>query len=197
MKNNYIFGYGSLISQESRARTGISGTAIPVTVIGIERQWNVVAQNNFFTCVGAISNSERKCNGVIFPVNELELQKFDDRELPHGYIRNELSRESIVPLDFCILHNFPIWYYAVTNPEKPSQNFPIIQSYIDVILNGCLEYGEDFAKTFIETTDGWQNDWINDREKPRYSRHLENRLEREEKIDGILKNNLLYFSRRE
>jgi len=38
----YIFGYGSLINPDSRARTGVSGEAIPVEVTGLERRWSFV-----------------------------------------------------------------------------------------------------------------------------------------------------------
>jgi hypothetical protein len=38
----YVFGYGSLINPESRAKTGSTGEAIPVEVTGLERRWNFV-----------------------------------------------------------------------------------------------------------------------------------------------------------
>ena len=41
--------------------------------------------------------------------------------------------------------------------------YPILQTYIDVCLTGCLEYGEDFAKEFILTTFGWSPFWLNER----------------------------------
>jgi hypothetical protein len=37
MTQNHVFGYGSLINSESRAKTGKSGIAIPVRVWGIKR----------------------------------------------------------------------------------------------------------------------------------------------------------------
>ena len=39
----YIFGYGSLINPDSRAKTGVSGEAIPVEVTGLERRWRSVS----------------------------------------------------------------------------------------------------------------------------------------------------------
>ena len=32
---------------------------------------------------------------------------------------------------------------------------PIAQSYVDIILRGCLTISKDFAKEFILTTQGW------------------------------------------
>ena len=46
-------------------------------------------------------------------------------------------------------------------------DYPILQSYLDTCLKGYLEFGEDFAVEFLETTGGWSKFWINDREVAR------------------------------
>jgi len=51
--------------------------------------------------------------------------------------------------------------------EPPSEKFPILQTYIDVVLDGCLEHGEDFAREFIRTTFLWTPFWCNEREVSR------------------------------
>ena len=56
MPQNYIVGYGSLISSESRARTGISGEAFPVIINGIEISWSLAAPNYYMTAVGVAIN---------------------------------------------------------------------------------------------------------------------------------------------
>ena len=48
-----------------------------------------------------------------------------------------------------------------------SSRYPILQSYIDVCLSGCLEHGEAFAREFIETTFLWSPFWLNERELAR------------------------------
>ena len=35
------------------------------------------------------------------------------------------------------------------------------------MVEGGLEYGEDFARELLETTDGWSDYWLNDRELAR------------------------------
>jgi len=45
--------------------------------------------------------------------------------------------------------------------------FPLLQSYFDVVVEGDLEYGPDFAREILETTDGWNNQWLNDRQLAR------------------------------
>ena len=45
----------------------------------------------------------------------------------------------------------------------PSVEYPILQTYVDVCLSGCLEYGDDFAREFIATTFLWAPHWLNER----------------------------------
>ena len=49
----------------------------------------------------------------------------------------------------------------------PSARYPILQSYVDVCLGGCLEHGGAFAREFIETTFLWSPYWLNERELAR------------------------------
>jgi len=54
----------------------------------------------------------------------------------------------------------------------PSVNFPIVQSYVDIFVSGCLEqeqrFGlEGFARECIATTHDWSPHWVNDRLYPR------------------------------
>ena len=51
--------------------------------------------------------------------------------------------------------------------QPPSVTFPILQTYIDVCLSGCLEHGEAFAEEFIKTTFLWTPYWLNERELAR------------------------------
>ena len=45
----------------------------------------------------------------------------------------------------------------------PSIEFPILQTYIDVCISGCLEHGEEFAREFLRTTFLWSPYWLNER----------------------------------
>ena len=51
--------------------------------------------------------------------------------------------------------------------HPPSYEYPILQTYIDVCILGCLEYGEKFATEFIQTTFLWTKFWLNERELSR------------------------------
>ena len=54
----YIFGYGSLLSSESRARTGISGLAIPCLVDGYTRTWSACVD---LQAVGIVRTESNSC----------------------------------------------------------------------------------------------------------------------------------------
>ena len=57
--------------------------------------------------------------------------------------------------------------------SPPTEKYPIVQSYIDIIVKGAFEIAEeyklpDYPDEFIKTTQGWdKNYWINDRIHPR------------------------------
>ena len=72
-----------------------------------------------------------------------------------------------------------VWIY-VNNFKKgerqqslPSPQFPIVQSYVDICLTGCLQIEQgfpesgDFAREFIESTQEWSKYSENDRVNPR------------------------------
>ena len=68
--------------------------------------------------------------------------------------------------------------------KPPSIQYPVLQTYLDVVITGCLEYGEDFAKEFIQTTFQWSPYWLNERALARRPWVHEPRYV---KIDSILK----------
>ena len=92
----FIFGFGSLISAESRKRTGESGAAYACIVQGLERSWShrvtlpegPARPNPAIAGVSAVSVHAREgstTNGVVVKVEESELPKYDEREI--GYDR--------------------------------------------------------------------------------------------------------------
>ncbi len=73
--------------------------------------------------------------------------------------------------------------------KKPEQNYPIIQSYVDIFLRGCINIEEkfnikDFAKNCVKSTTNWSTHWVNDRIFPRRPSFYEPQAAR---IDGLLK----------
>lgn len=199
---NYILGYGSLIEFESRTRTAPDALYVrPVRAMGYVRGWFARAATAGYspTYLGAVLASSLPgrpakpyLNGVIYSVTETELLATDARE-DAGYTRVEVPADKVLLLDTAEQWNprwGKVWIY-LNNFSSPSQRaqdfapnatFPIVQSYVDICMNGCLQIQTNFPQTnpaipspanptfvqeFIETTLYWNEFWVNDRPMPR------------------------------
>lgn len=134
-----------------------------------------------------------ECLGVLVPIHSADdLARLDEREL--GYQREPIALENVHPVPFLEDHhysdpghapflegkrqqtagkepNIQIWVYVPELHELPDADSPIVQSYVDTILRGCLDYSEEFAVSFLETTQGWkQHCYVDDRHRPIYPR---------------------------
>lgn len=173
----FIFGYGSFIESKTRAMTSPSALhASPANVVGILRGWfgQVGGVSLSPTYLGAVADASANCNGVIFKVSQEQLEAFDKYET--GYQRERIDQSNISMLDGS--RSAPegdIWFYTNTERRSASPEFPIVQSYVDVCLNGCLEIEAtyplakeaEFAETFLRTSANWSKYWVNDRIYPR------------------------------
>lgn len=176
-KLHYIFGYGSLIEMESRIWTCPTAKyAFPAVAKGIRRGWNDRGTRPGFntTFLGAARDPDATCVGAIFAVSALEFAQFVQRE--SGYDAQRLD-----PDDLSLLSggevNHEAEYYLFLNKtyQQSDASYPIVQSYLDVCLTGCLEFeamyplakGAGFARQFVETIGDWTGFWINDRVHPR------------------------------
>jgi hypothetical protein len=179
--SQFIFGYGSLVNSTSRNSTaGKIVPAIPVRVsaaFGYIRAWTNRSTSGF-TALGlrkpAANEKTSTINGVLYPVEGGDMAKYDVRE--QGYTRVELPRDEIEPVSWQQLPaTGRIWVYIPVKADgEPgvglsvaSAEFPLLQSYIDVVVEGALEYGESFAHELLETTSDWSKFWLNDRELAR------------------------------
>lgn len=61
----------------------------------------------------------------------------------------------------------PIWMFVASHHAPPDPDFPILQSGVDLVVEGCLEYGEAFAAEYLESCGFWSRYWLDDREVPR------------------------------
>jgi len=179
---NYIFGYGSLLERASRTRTNPDAIgAWPARVKGYERGWFHQFKNfigSTCTFLGAVAATNKTINGVIYPVADLQSTK--DREV--GYTATPLKDNQIEMLDgggkwdlksdavYIFLSNKE----SISETKEPTREIPMVQSYVDICINGCLELEalyrtvkESFAQEFIRSTSGWNKFWVNDRIYPR------------------------------
>jgi len=176
-KQQFIFGYGSLVESQSRARTSPTALyAAPANVVGVQRGWfdQVGGVSLSTTYLGAVADPNSSCNGVIFKVTPQQLNEFDQRET--GYQRERINPNNVTMFDGSkSAPDGDIWFYANTKKRLASPEFPIVQSYVDICLNGCLEIEATyplardaaFAETFLKTSTDWSKYWVNDRLYPR------------------------------
>ncbi|CAK0759644.1 Gamma-glutamylcyclotransferase [uncultured Gammaproteobacteria bacterium] len=178
----FIFGYGSLINTLSRNRTaGKTTAAIPVRIsaeFGYLRAWVARAPTGF-TALGLrkpqVGEKPDTINGVLYPVDGTDMAPFDQRE--NGYTRIAIPLALIEAVSWQPMprDNVLVWVYVpVGSDGKPGENlmppsaaFPLLESYIDVVIDGTLEFGPEFARELIETTQDWSQYWLNDRELAR------------------------------
>ena len=173
----YIIGYGSLMQDESRKRTSPqAGPAHPVEVSGYRRGWFAKGDPLGFstTYLGVVPDAKNHLNAVIYRVEIGELAATDQREA--SYCRSSVPRSDIRLLEKASFDplNGQAWIYANTAQRiaTPSAQFPIVQSYVDVFVSGCLEQEQrfelkGFAQQCLVTTQDWSEHWVNDRLYPR------------------------------
>lgn len=203
---NFIFGYGSLINSYSRKYTGkgFIGSAIPVQLsknAGYKRVWVCKKSkygNKSFLGLVKEKNKAYHINGVLMPIYNC-ISKFDKREKGYKRIKikyNPIKKNSIKSLSWQKMPNYPcnIYMYTIKNElnNMPNKYCPISQNYLDVVLSGCLEYGNDFAKNFLKNTMNWMDKrknihWVNDRKKNKRCWVKNNDKKKRVKIDKLLK----------
>ncbi|MBJ7536304.1 gamma-glutamylcyclotransferase family protein [Marinomonas transparens] len=165
---HFILGYGSLINGESRAKTGETGDVWPVKLHGFQRHWSVMSAEFGMSSVAVIKAPEQACNGVLVEVPYHQFPLFDERE--RGYQRSIVEAKQLTAYYQGDLPEGIYWVYHTNDIVEPHYDCPIALSYVDVILSGCLEHGDDFAQDFLALTKGWHSTLINDRQAPRYPR---------------------------
>ncbi len=169
----YIFGYGSLLSSASRFQTLQEEVkAIPLTLFGYKRSWNTRASQlgGGITFLGLEPVENSFCNGIVFPVDEEQFVRLAKREA--GYQQVELPIEAFQWADPSnSLDIKTVTTFCFVSENRPDNEHPIVQSYLDLCLEGCIELENDFdcikegqaTEDFIKLTDGWSRYWINDR----------------------------------
>ncbi|MEL7290889.1 MAG: gamma-glutamylcyclotransferase family protein [Pseudomonadota bacterium] len=160
----YIFGYGSLMNSASRQLTGQTSPAIPSTAHGFKRYWGKV-DSSYILSPLVVDKGQGQVNGVMLEVSQAGLAEFDRRE--RGYHRVEIEPQQL-DTSVYLTEQDTVWVYIKDNPEPPCSLSPIMQTYVDTVLVGCLEISEQFAKQFVEHTIGWHFPLENDRHQPKY-----------------------------
>jgi len=179
-KAAYVFGYGSLIERASRTRTNPEAVgAWPARVTGYQRGWFhqfTKRVGSSCTFLGAVESAGTTLNGVFYLVQDFEKTK--EREI--GYTAIPIPAHRIEMLDGAGPWNRgkdPYIFVSdeanISKTKEPTPAYPMVQSYVDICVNGCLEIealyrpAHGFVQEFIGSTTGWNAYWVNDRLYPR------------------------------
>ncbi len=176
----YMIGYGSLIDEASRRRTVPNAVhATPIRLTGYRRVWghrmDPVGYVGATTFLTAVADPDAAFNGVLFEAPPDRLADLDIRE--RGYRRVAIPSGAVEVLSLrASAPDGETWVY-VSDPEdlrEPDSEYPIIQSYVDVCMSGCMDVERSdphgcagYARDFVSTTHGWSRAWVNDRIHPR------------------------------
>lgn len=193
---NFIIGYGSLMNISSLKRTLPQIDYIePIYLHNYIRSWSAIENEKHSlstTYLGVSKEKNKKINCIIFEVPEQLIDTLDSREFL--YTRESVNKTDIefIKSKTKIEDNDNIWIYLTKIPQEPESDFPIIQSYVDTCISGCIQLEnqftiKNFANTFIQTTQNWSKYWVNDRIFPR-APHIHQPLAY--KIDDILHNEI-------
>lgn len=163
MADPYFFGYGSLVN----TATHDFPDPQPAQIQGWRRAWRHTDLRPvaFLT---AIPDRQSRIDGMIAHVPHGDWEALDQREWAYDRLPASQSVAHAVnrPLDIAI--------YAVPEDRhtRPNDQFPILLSYLDVVVQGYHRvFGVDGVDRFFATTDGWDAPILNDRAAPRYPRH--------------------------
>ncbi|GAX23896.1 hypothetical protein FisN_20Hh102 [Fistulifera solaris] len=174
-----IFGFGSIINSSTHAAwlENVNASSFAGRMARIhgqyQRAWNFRSATGF-TALGILKSDEsvHVMNGVLFKIPDSVIADFDRREV--GYDRIEIPQDCIELLaPEChenpqLVHEFggmpkKVWIYVPQEGQDADENHPLLQSYVDTVMQGCLEWGgQPMAREFVATTVQWSPYFLND-----------------------------------
>lgn len=161
MDGSFFFGYGSLVN---RLTHGFQ-PAHRARALGWRRAWIATAQRRV-AYLTAIPDPDCAIDGLIAAVPAEGWAALDLREAAYerrhatDQVRHSANAQSIA-----------LYEIAPENRLPPSDDHPVLLSYLDVVIQGYLtEYGTQGAAHFFDTTSGWDAPILNDRAGPQYPR---------------------------
>ena len=131
---------------------------IPVIVTGLKRSFNVSSSGGKYKVLGVQdTKKDNWCNGVLFKVNEEELEKLIEREsnyivktIEQNRISFDYGKQLTFKKDDQVLCFYPKPLYRPN--KKQSTSRPIRPNYETICLEGARAFGPDFLRDFSETT---------------------------------------------
>ena len=197
--SQYIIAFGALASAAVRSAAGaaVGAGAVPFMATGLRRSWSfrVDDEGNKWSapCVYRSDIEADTCAGVVFATDAADVVRLDGVE--RGSVRVKLDPACVEPWAgedderarsglaaaketkaALSESGATLWAYLAAPPadaQIPTLWYPVLQSFLDVVMGGFAEYGgEGFAAEFLDTTLGWgleKGSWSDDRETPKYA----------------------------
>ncbi|WP_425097640.1 gamma-glutamylcyclotransferase family protein [Tropicibacter sp. S64] len=161
MSDAYFFGYGSLVNTQTHGFAPV----YRAKATGWRRGWRYTAARKvaYLTAIRAPGES---IDGLIAAVPGEDWAALDAREAAYDRIRasHEITHAANAT-------EIAIYAIAPDRLRMPDAEHPVLLSYLEVVLQGYLRvYGEAGAQAFIDTTDGWEAPFLDDRATPVYAR---------------------------
>jgi len=175
-----FFGYGSLVNAATHSYPDL----FPAQITGWRRRWSHrVAREDFgVSSLTVIPSPGSTIAGAIATVPGGDWAALDVRE--QGYGRGILAADQITPSS----ENISMYKSLPENDHLGTEHFPILQSYLDCVLQGFLHlHGPDGPAAFIASTDGWSTPILQDRNAPIYPRAITLSAEETTLFDRLLK----------
>lgn len=154
-----VFGYGSLVN---RGTLPEHVSATPATARGWRRAWRAASRvATWGGCAVSIHEAPgEEIDGLVVSFDDALWPVIEARE--HRYVWFELPGFDERVIAFRAAPEADRW---------GDREHPIHLTYLDAILQGFLrEFGEEGARRFMTTTDGWHVPVLDDRDAPRYPR---------------------------
>mmetsp|Transcript_8236 Transcript_8236/g.17817 ORF Transcript_8236/g.17817 Transcript_8236/m.17817 type:complete len:341 (+) Transcript_8236:193-1215(+) len=103
-------------------------------------------------------NGSSGAGSVDGEAEEDEKEESNTYDVDEGIAESEPEAFLDTTLDVAENEDVRVWVYLQREHRAADKNYPIHQSYVDIILRGCLSISEGFARSFLDTTNGWYHD---------------------------------------
>ncbi|MEM8662909.1 MAG: gamma-glutamylcyclotransferase family protein [Pseudomonadota bacterium] len=169
-----VFGYGSLVN---RGTLPSFVSARPLAARGWRRAWRCISRGKFGgrCALSVVPDPDSAIEGLVLTFEDDAWPLIRARE--HNYDPLHLADDPDVL----------IFRVQLEKDRYGDRDHPICLSYIDTTLQGFVqEFGEDGARRFMATTDGWSVPILDDRHDPTYPRAQKLSSAEQNLIDELL-----------
>lgn len=153
-----VLGYGSILNPEELSfLDGGRDRATPVRVEGFRRVFNQEASwrdaaDEKRAVLNVTRDGDARCNAVL--LSDLARDEYADyRERERGYRLVEVETDAISAYGAADADVDGLDLVLIAVGEKADAGIEPIPSYLDVCLSGAREWGTEFEREFVETTE--------------------------------------------